>query len=82
MTQYDNLTNESTKGRVAHAQVRHPGGAHPGHHETAAEVLLADGLHQRAARLSASMSPQAAAVIPLMLALARLQARRAAEHKA
>ncbi|WP_256430069.1 hypothetical protein [Caulobacter sp. S45] len=44
--------------------------------------MLADGLHQRAARLSASMSPQAAAVIPLMLALARLQARRAAEHKA
>ena len=43
-------------------------------------VALEDGPHRR--QPSLSMSPQAAAVLPLMLALARLQARRALTEQA
>ena len=83
MPQSKTLTKVPEQGKVALVEVSEPSGvAHLHRGATAAEVLLADGRHRRESRLSASLSPQAAAVLPVMLALARLQARRSSERGA
>ena len=70
------LTQTSKDGRFGHDEVDVlTGVARRPTITQADEVALEDGHDRRQASLS--MSPQAAAVLPLMLALARLQARRA-----
>ena len=76
MSQAEILTSGVEQGRLA-LKARCSGGlAHLSSSTQPDEVVSSDGCRERG-RLVAPLSPQAAAVLPVMLALARLQARRA-----
>ena len=76
MSQAEILTSGVEQGRLALKAKCSGGLTHLSSSTQADEVVSGDGCRE-GGRLVASLSPQAAAVLPVMLALARLQARRA-----
>ncbi len=82
MSQAEILTSTIRTGKFSLDEAgRSRGLAHRSSSTQAGEVVVGVG-HSESGRLLAPLSPQAAAVLPVMLALARLQARRALTEQA
>ncbi len=82
MSQAEILTSAIGKGKFSLDGAGCSGGLnHQSSTTQADEVVVGDG-HRELERLSAPLSPQAAAVLPVLLSLARLQARRALAEQA
>ena len=82
MSQAEILTSAIGKGKFSLDEAGCSGGLdHRSSTTQADEVVVGDG-HRELGRLSVPLSPQAAAVLPVLLSLARLQARRALAEQA